>query len=245
MDGIARWKIGIYVRLSKEDGKEVSQSIVYQIKRIARYLRNFEDFIVFDIYIDDGKTGTDFDRKDYKRMQNDVISGNVNCIIIKDLTRYARNIADGIKELDTFVLTHKIRFISLDRPKIDTLQDPTAISSPEVYDALQSAEKFASDTSKKVRETKEINREEGKKNGGFPVYGFLTNKDIDYWYIDEYASKIVYQMFVWSSKDMSDGKIAKELNSMGILNPAAYKRKKLGLKYYNPNVENNKGLWAP
>ena len=108
-DGKMTWRIGIYVRLSKEDGNSVSASIENQIKRIARYLRDFEDFVIYDIYIDDGLTGTDFNREDYIRLQNDVKSKRINCVVFKDLTRYARNLADGIKELDTFVLEHKIR----------------------------------------------------------------------------------------------------------------------------------------
>jgi len=68
---------------------------------------------VIDIYIDDGKTGTDFDRSDYVRLEEDIFSKAVNCMIVKDLNRYARNIADGITALDDFVLKHKLRFISL------------------------------------------------------------------------------------------------------------------------------------
>lgn len=157
------WKLGIYVRLSKDDGSSVSLSIVNQIKKIARYLRDFEDFEIMDIYIDDGLTGTDFERNDYIRLQEDVSNKYVNCIIVKDLTRYARNIADGIKELDNYVLEQKIRFISVGIPEIDTYKDPTQISSSEVYQALQNAEDFARITSKKVRDIKEIKAEDGEK----------------------------------------------------------------------------------
>ena len=98
--GQATWWIAIYIRLSKED-KE-SMSIENQIKRAARHIdKELEDYIIYDIYIDDGQTGTDFDRHDYIRMENDIDNKFVNCLIFKDLTRYARNTADGLKGLGT------------------------------------------------------------------------------------------------------------------------------------------------
>ena len=238
------WKIGIYVRLSKEDGKSVSLSVVNQIKRIARSLRHMDDFEVIDIYIDDGKTGTDFDRSDFIRLEEDIANKTVNCMIVKDFTRYARNIADGIKALERFVLEQKIRFISLDIPEVDTYKDPTAISSSEVYNALNSAEDFARTTSKKVRAIKEIKREDGEKNGGFPPYGYLPNPNGEHWLYDPVAGEIIKQMYAWSASGMSDGQIAKKLNLMGVPNPTAYK-KSIGLKYQNPQAINNSGLWWP
>lgn len=241
-NGNMTWKIAIYVRLSKDDGKKVSLSIVNQIKLIARFLRDLEDFTIVDIYIDDGLTGTDFERNDFMRLQEDVQNKLVNCIIVKDLTRYARNIADGIKELDRFVLEHGIRFISLDIPQVDTLKDPTQISSPEVYQTLQEAENFARTTSIKVRNIKALKREDGEKNGGYPPYGYLPNPDGEHWLYDPVAGETVKKIFLWSAEGMSDREIAKKLNSMSVPNPTAYK-KLLGLKYANPNSENNSGLW--
>jgi len=222
--GNPRWLVGVYVRLSKDDKKSVSLSIVNQIKMIARSLRMFDDFRVVDIYIDDGKTGTDFDRSDYVRLEEDIFSRAVNCMIVKDLNRYARNIADGIKALDDFVLKHKIRFISLGIPEIDTFKDPTAISSSEVYAALSAAEDYARTTSKKVRAIKAIKREDGEKCGGHPPYGYLPNPDGEHWLYDPVAGENIKQMFTWSASGTSDIAIAKKLNSLGIPNPTAYKQ---------------------
>ena len=241
--GNPRWLVGVYVRLSKEDKNSVSLSIVNQIKMIARSLRTFDDFRVVDIYIDDGKTGTDFDRSDYVRLEEDIFSKAVNCMIVKDLNRYARNIADGIKALDDFVLKHRLRFISLGIPEIDTYKDPTAISSSEVYAALNAAEDYARTTSKKVRAIKAIKREDGEKCGGFPPYGYLPNPDGEHWLYDPVAGEIIKQMFTWSASGMSDIAIAKKLNSLGIPNPTAYKQS-IGLNYYHPKGATNSGLWA-
>lgn len=244
-DGSMYWKVAIYVRLSKDDGNSVSLSIINQIKKIARYFRNFEDFTIYDIYIDDGLTGTDFDRSDFLRLQNDVDNKFVNCIIVKDLTRYSRNLADGIKQLDDYVLEKKIRFISVGIPDVDTYLDPTAISSSEVYQALQNAEDFARITSKKVRDIKEIKRYDGEKNGGFPPFGYLPNPDGEHWLPDPNAHEIIKKMFLWSLDGVSDREIAKKLNSEGIPNPTLYKQQVLGLNYKNPHASQNQGLWWP
>lgn len=244
-DGSMYWKVAIYVRLSKDDGNSVSLSIINQIKKIARYFRNFENFYLYDIYIDDGLTGTDFDRSDFLRLQNDVDNKFVNCIIVKDLTRYSRNLADGIKQLDDYVLEKKIRFISVGIPDVDTYLDPTAISSSEVYQALQNAEDFARITSKKVRDIKEIKRYDGEKNGGFPPFGYLPNPDGEHWLPDPNAHEIIKKMFLWSLDGVSDREIAKKLNSEGIPNPTLYKQQVLGLNYKNPHASQNQGLWWP
>lgn len=179
---------------------------------------------------DDGLTGTDFDRNDYIRLQNDVDNRLVNCIIVKDLTRYSRNIADGIKQLDNYVLEKNIRFISVGIPEIDTYLQPTSISSSEVYQALQNAEDFARITSKKVRDIKEIKRFDGEKNGGFPPYGYLPNPSGEHWLPDPGAQEIVKRMFLWSMAGVSDTQIAKKLNDLNIPNPTLYKQQVLVLQ---------------
>lgn len=236
------WRIAIYLRLSKED--KDSMSIENQLKRNSRFLKSeMDNYVIHDIYIDDGRSGTDFDRKEYIRMENDIDYKFVNCIIFRDLTRYARNTADGIKKLEDFVFKTKVRFISIGYPFVDTYKNPKAISSKEVQDALAAAEDHARLTSQKVRETQEIYREEGKSTGGFPPYGFLINPDGGPWIIDPVASKILLMMAKLSNSGVSDRKITKRLNEMGIPNPTAHK-KSLGLNYHHPKSRNNSGLWS-
>lgn len=244
MKGHPIWRIAIYVRLSKEDGNTISLSITNQLKLIAKYLQTLQDYVIFDIYIDDGLTGTDFDRSGYMRLQNDIENKMVNCVIVKDITRYSRNFVEGIKELDSYVLEHNIRFISLGIPKLDTLEDPRAISGPELYQALQNAEDFARSTSIKVRDAKQLNRDDGLINGGFPPYGYLPNPDGKHWLYDPVAGEIIQQMYLWSVEGLSDREIARKLNSQNIPNPTLYKQQ-IGLKYYNPHAVKNSGLWWP
>ena len=257
-DGNQKWRIGIYLRLSRADrrklkklqmeGKDISQidsdSIVNQLKSLGLFLlETLNDFVVMDIYIDDGRTGTDFERSDYQRMMRAVDSDIINCILVKDLTRFVRNFADGLKELESFVLEKNIRFISSEEPFVDSLIDPHCITSPTVYDYLKSGEDVARITSMKIRRNQAVKRYYGEPTGGFAPYGYIK---IDKKYvIDEEANAIKQDIYSWSLQGMSDREIAKKLNVLGIPNPTKYKQQQLGLEYYNPHAEDNSGLWSP
>lgn len=251
------WRIAIYVRLSKEDirkrrlGKEESLSIINQIRENAFFIEdNMEDYVIYDIYIDDGKTGTDFQRDEYKRLLHDIELKRVNCIIVKDMTRYARNFADAIKELDRLVLEDNVRFISLEeypdtKNLIDTLKDPSVISSARIYEPLDKAEAHARSTSIKVKSTKYIHQKTGEPSGGYPPFGFLPNPDPDCktYIVDDVAQKIIMKIYTLSLEGYSDNMIAKILNDDGVPNPTNYKQNVLGLNYHNPHAINNSGLW--
>ena len=91
-----RWKVALYIRLSKEDGdKGESYSVTSQREILLEYLKSHSEFELYDIYVDDGWSGTNFDRPDFKRMMDDVYEGKVNCIVVKDLSRFGRNYADA------------------------------------------------------------------------------------------------------------------------------------------------------
>jgi len=247
--GEPNWLISIYTRLSKEDKKTVSVSIDFQIKIIAKFIvdSGLDNFKIVDIYIDDGRTGTDFDREDYKRLQKDITNKVTNCLIVKDLSRYSRNVMEGIAELDRLVLKQNLRFINADKTlPIDTHKDPKAISSPKTYQALQDAETHAYNTSVKIRATQSVKRDYGEPTGGFPPYGFLKNPNFPLeknFLIDPEAIEVVKKIFDWSYQGMGATSIAKKLNEKKIPNPTLYKCSVLGLNYKNPHVNKNKGLW--
>ena len=97
-----RWRMGAYIRLSKEDlkkikqGRDDSNSVVNQRGVLmAFYEQNIEEFESIEFYIDDGHTGTDADREDFQRLLSDVMSGKINCVVVKDLSRFARNYQPG------------------------------------------------------------------------------------------------------------------------------------------------------
>ena len=108
------WQAALYVRLSREDGdKEESDSIQNQRTLLTQYARQEEDIIVQDIYVDDGWTGTNFQRPHFSRMMENIRSGSVNCVIVKDLSRFGRNYIDVGYYIEKVFPMMNIRFISV------------------------------------------------------------------------------------------------------------------------------------
>ena len=243
------WLIGLYLRLSKEDElKDGSTSIVNQEKILHDFVEeHFElgSHAIVYTYIDDGRTGTDTNRPEFQRMEQDIISKKINCIIMKSLARGFRNLGDQQKFLEEFVPIHNTRFINLSAPFIDTFVNPRAISSIEVPIRGMFNEQFAATTSEEIRKTFKMKRERGEFIGAFAPYGYKKNpKNKNALLIDEYAANVVQSMFhYFVNEGYSKRGIAQRLSDLGEPNPTAYK-KKLGLKYQSPTSALNDGLWS-
>jgi len=124
------WYIALYIRLSKDDGNDESLSVTNQKKILMEFLEKFfpEEYVIVDVYVDDGLTGTDYERPDFQRMIHDVEVGKVNCIVCKNLSRAFRNYSDQGYFLENFFPLHNTRFITLGDPKIDTYLNPEVVS---------------------------------------------------------------------------------------------------------------------
>lgn len=244
------WKIGKYIRLSRDDGNVVSESVVNQDKILNDEIPGFfQDglYEVVDTYIDDGTSGTtDLERRDFQRMVQDMKCGRINCIIVKNLSRAFRNSANQGRFLEEFIPLYNTRFISLYQPRIDTFLDPEIVHSLEVSITGFMNEQYAYKTSADVRRTFKHKRENGEFIGAFAPYGYAKDpEDKNALVIDEEAAQVVRDIFSWFiTEGLSKNGIAKRLNEYGILNPAAYKRSK-GLRYENPHCKHNDGLWPP
>ena len=107
------FRVAIYIRLSVEDKKKRGNSIESQRSIIENHIALNPDFKLFDVYIDNGTTGTTFDRKEFQRMLEDVESGKVNCIIVKDLSRLGRNVIDTGYYIEKYFASKGVRFISV------------------------------------------------------------------------------------------------------------------------------------
>ena len=115
-----RWRLGKYIRLSKEDllrGRDESNSVVNQRLLLEQYhqthMDEFYEGDENDVYVDDGKTGTDTDREDFQRLLADIYSGKINCVIVKDLSRLSRNYTDAGNLIENLFVLFNIRFNSL------------------------------------------------------------------------------------------------------------------------------------
>ncbi len=244
------WKVGKYIRLSREDGNEVSESVVNQDKILDEALPGFfenSNYELVDTYVDDGTSGTtDIERKDFQRMVHDVESGRINCIIVKNLSRAFRNSANQGKFLEEFLPLNNTRFISLYQPRLDTFLDPEIVHSLEVSITGFMNEQYAYKTSCDVRRSLKIKREKGEYVGAVPTYGYAKDpENKNRLVIDEDAAEVVRDIFNWFAVDgMSKMGIAKRLNALGIPNPTAYKLKK-GIRYHAHDWRNNDGFWSP
>lgn len=244
------WKIGKYIRLSREDGNIVSESVVNQDQILNDEIPSFfEDglYEVVDTYIDDGTSGiTDLERRDFQRMVQDMKCGRINCVIVKNLSRAFRNSANQGHFLEEFIPLYNTRFISLYQPRIDTFLDPEVVHSLEVSITGFMNEQYAYKTSADVRRTFKHKRENGEFIGAFAPYGYVKDpEDKNSLIIDEEAAQVVRDIFSWFiTEGLSKNGIAKRLNEYGILNPAAYKRSK-GFHYENPHCKYNDGMWSP
>lgn len=241
------WHIAVYIRLSKDDGNDESLSVTNQKKIIREYLEQFfgEKFIIVDFYIDDGLTGTDYERPHFQRMMHDIEIGKVNCVICKNLSRAFRNYSDQGYFLENYFPLHNTRFITIGDPKVDSFLKPETIQNLEVPITGLMNDRYACKTSNDVRATFNTKRREGEFIGAFAPYGYAKDpKDKNSLVVDEEAARVVRDIFNWFAREgLSKNGIAKRLNEMGVPNPAEYKRRN-GLRYNNPHIKMNDGLWS-
>ena len=243
---VKAWRAALYIRLSKEDleKKNESVSVTNQREILLEYLRQHPEMELFDIYIDDGFTGTDFDRPGFMRLKADIESGLVNCVIVKDLNRFGRNYTVGGDLIDNYFARKNVRFIALNNG-VDTADDhmnaATRCISIGVTNVIN--ESYSAMTSVSIRGTLNNHRKQGKFIGAFACYGYRKNPDDNHrLMIDEEAAEVVrtiYQKFIGG---MSLIGITKELNALGIPNPTLYKQQK-GFNFHARDGKND-GLWC-
>lgn len=241
------WKIAIYIRLSKEDGNDESLSVANQRKIILEFIEtSFEgEYEIIDEYVDDGVTGTDYERPNFQRMRRDIETGAVNCVICKTLARAFRNYSDQGYFLENFFPRHATRFITLGEPKVDSFLNPEVVTGYEVPISGIMNDRYAGRTSMDVRRTFDMKRRKGEFIGSFAPYGYRKDpENKNHFLIDEEAAEVVREIFRLFLDGMSKRGIAVRLNELGILNPAAYKRSK-GIRYNNPHSSQNDGMWNP
>ena len=243
------WKIGLYLRLSREDENEdESASIINQEKILRDFVDSYfapGSYVIVDVFADDGLTGTDTERPNFKRLEGCIVRKQVNCIIIKSLARGFRNLADQQKFLEEFIPVNGARFICTGTPFIDTYANPHSASGLEVPIRGMFNEQFAATTSEEIRKTFKMKRERGEFIGAFAPYGYEKDpNNKNSLIVDETAAEVVKSIYHWFvNEGYSKRGIAQRLNQMGEPNPEAYKKQK-GLKYNNPNSSKNDGLWS-
>lgn len=210
----------LYIRLSKEDESEgPSQSVQNQESLLREFVQQHR-LIVYDTYIDDGWSGTSFDRPAFQRMIADIEAKKVNMVITKDLSRLGRDYILTGHYMERYFPEHRVRYISL-LDGIDTGVDSTA-NDITPFRAIMN-DMYAKDISKKIKSVKRDKQRKGQFIGGKPVYGYMMhptekNKIV----IDEEAAPIVRRIFALALSGMSCRNIAALLNQEGVPTPATY-----------------------
>ncbi len=220
-DIMNNYKVAGYLRISKEE-KEQTNSIANQKQIINSYIKNKKDFKLVDYYIDDGYSGTNFNRPGFKKLLEDIKNEKVNTIIVKDLSRFARNYIDAGNYIENIFKTQKVRFISIN-DYFDSMDDSYYIE--DILPIKNISYDFsAKDISRKVRSTLKIKQLKGEFIGVTAPYGYLKDpKDKHKFIIDKESAYIVKKIFNMILLGKSRKEIAEHLNNEKVPIPSLYK----------------------
>lgn len=216
----AALRAALYVRLSKEDESEgPSQSVENQLAMLNAYCRE-QGLSVFDHYIDDGWSGTNFDRPAFQRMLADIEAGSVNLVITKDLSRLGRDYIGTGHYMERWFPEHRVRYISL-LDGIDTGVESSA-NDLTPFRAIMN-DMYAKDISKKISSVKHDRQRRGLFIGGRAPYGYrLSESEKGRLLVDETAAAVVRRCFTLALCGKSCRQIAQRLNAENIPSPAVY-----------------------
>ncbi|MCI8640648.1 MAG: recombinase family protein [Clostridia bacterium] len=149
------WSVAIYIRLSQEDSdngedKQESNSITSQKALLNEFVNEHIDLNIYDTYVDDGYTGTDFNRPGFQKLLEDMRSGNINCILVKDLSRLGRNYIEVGNYIEQIFPLFNVRFIAIN-DNVDSFINPTSTNTILVPFKNLINDEYARDTSIKIK----------------------------------------------------------------------------------------------
>lgn len=234
------WRVALYIRLSVEDGddKIESNSISNQKQLLNEYLKENNEFTLYDYYVDDGYSGTDFNRPDFQRLLNDMKNKKINVVIVKDLSRLGRNYIEVGNYIEQIFPLFNIRFVAVN-DNIDSYKDPKSVNNVMVPFKNLMNDEYCRDISNKIRSVFRVKKKNGEYVGAFAPYGYIKDpEDTHHLIVDPEAANIVKLIYKWSLEGMGRTSIAHKLNGMGILNPMGYRREVLKTNYRNKKVYN-------
>ena len=212
-----------YIRLSIEDsGKTDGYSLENQEKLVRDYIADQQDMRLYRLYIDNGATGTVFQRPAFDEMMQDMKDGKINCIVVKDLSRLGRNYLEAGNYLEQIFPFFRVRFISItdgyDSNSPDVTDESLIIPLKNIIN-----EGYAKDISLKITTSFESRKKQGQFMGRYPVYGYLKDPaNKNHLIINPETCGIVRRIFQMRDSGMALGAIASQLNEEGIPSPARY-----------------------
>ena len=229
--------VGLYIRLSREDDDkvEISESITNQKSLLIQYVKE-NNLRLADIYIDDGYSGTSFDRPAFKRLIDDILKGKINMVITKDMSRLGRDYIGTGELIEKFFPSHGVRYIAV-TDNIDTYLD-SSNNDIAPFKAIMN-DMYAKDISKKIKSSLKAKQKEGKWVGGRTPFGYMKDpNDRNKLIIFEEQAVVVRRIFDMCLEGLSFYKIALRLTNEKVKTTAEY----CSFEWKN-NYHLNYGLW--
>lgn len=226
-----KYQAAIYLRLSKEDGdfsisgeKKESNSIVNQRKLIEEFLKEYPEIVAVQEFCDDGYTGTNFDRPEFKKMMEQVKENKINCIVVKDLSRFGREYIEMGRYIEKIFPALNVRFIAIN-DKYDSAKAHEAGNEIILPFKNLINDSYSRDISIKVRSNLDIKRRNGEFVGTHVVYGYQRSEENkNQLVIDQAVAPIIQDIFRMKLDGFSPEQIADKLNQNGVPSPFEYKR---------------------
>ena len=223
-----------YIRLSVENGgNETDETLVVQQMLVERFIEEHPDLRLEEVYIDNGFTGTNFERPGFMRLMEDVRSGKVQCIVVKDLSRFGRDYLETGYYLETILPKLNVRFIAItDDYDSSRKEDRENISVPikNMVNAM-----YAKDMSKKILAAKEAQKRNGNITLSKVAFGYVRSEDKTRQVVDETVGPVVRMIFQWTLLGVSKREIADRLNLLGVATPGQKEKRKIArvpLEYF-------------
>lgn len=221
------YRTAVYVRLSVEDSKNPDcDTIENQLSLVRNYVESKPYLRQTAEYIDNGVSGTRFDRPEFMRMVADMRAGEIDCIVVKDLSRLGRNYLEAGDYLEKIFPFFGVRFIAVtdgyDSINPNTAEDGLIVPLKNLIN-----EAYAKDMSKKISTAIDIKQRQGKFIGSRTAYVYMKSpEDKNQLIVDREVSGIVVRIFECKARGMGNASIAKMLNEEGIASPMRYKYEK-------------------
>lgn len=239
---INTFTVGMYLRISVEEERreKESNSITNQRKLLNDYIQKHEDMILVKEYVDDGFSGTNFERPAFKEMLQDIADGMINCVIVKDQSRFGREHIGTELYIRQIFIELGVRFIAV----IDNYD--SLFASYDMMFSIRNLfnEHYAQDISQKCQSSFKAKQRSGEFVGAFASYGYKKSmKDKHILEIDPYAAEIVRRIFEMYLKGYGKIKIAKVLNEEGVSCPSIYKKQN-GENYRNSKRLDRTNYWT-
>lgn len=220
---MSKYKVGSYIRLSRDESYSNSDSIDNQIKLTDFYCEE-NNLEVIDKYIDNGYSGTTFERPAFKNLLEEIENGLINTVIVKDLSRLGRNYILVGHYLQHYFPAKNVRFISIN-DDYDSIKHSNIMERLDVPLKNMMYDHIACETSERVKESLRTSKEHGNFVGSSVIYGYRkVLNDIHKIIIDDEAADIVREIFNMFLLGMTKSEIADELNKREVMTPALYKK---------------------